>query len=216
MEVQGDLEFLEKITDGWVIGWSEELSRIILSKISPVRLFKQEILKQADNNEKNTLNQLLTNFFSSVDSYKNLRDRVMEFVKESTDRNNMEYSYLLKYMSPILDLLDVSDIEKLKAGWKDAVIQWSKMNSKEPLPIGLLLSNGYMLLDFHPLFKEGITEKNTLDNILRDENHAFWGMGAEYFISEDKKTLKKIKFLYDAFEIKTKVLSMSQFVAVFS
>lgn len=63
MEVQGDLEFLEKITDGWVIGWSEELSRIILSKISPVRLFKQEILKQADNNEKNTLNQLLTNFF---------------------------------------------------------------------------------------------------------------------------------------------------------
>lgn len=71
------------------------------------------------------------------------------------------------------------------------------------------------MLDFHPLFSEKLkANKNTLDNIIRDSNHVYYASEAEYFISEDKNTRVKTKFIYEVFDIATKVVSEKEFLEI--
>ena len=65
----------------------------------------------------------------------------------------------------------------------------------------------------HPLFKEKMKKgKNTLDNIIRDGNHCFYASNGQFFISEDEYTRRKTSFLYGTYNIKTKVVSESDFM----
>ena len=90
------------------------------------------------------------------------------------------------------------------------------MYSKE-LSLELLLTNGYGLLELHPNFNDKLKKnKNTLDNIVRDSNHAYYASEAYYFVSEDENTRKKISFLYKVYGIKTKVVSEEEFIMHFS
>ena len=114
-------------------------------------------------------------------------------------------------MFPFLDSFKDDESTLLKK-WSTIANRWFSFNNKEPR-MDLLLTQGYSLLDMHPLFKEKLKKgKNTLDNIIRDGNHCFYASGAKYFISEDVNTRKKTAFLYQAYGIKTKVVSEQEFL----
>lgn len=69
----------------------------------------------------------------------------------------------------------------------------------------------------HPLFGEKLKKnKNTLDNIIRDGNHVYYASEADFFVSEDETTRKKTSFMYEAFDIRTKVVSEKEFLSCYN
>lgn len=163
------------------------------------------------------LQGLYSVIFEDNRKYKQLRDYVNNFDFEHGIAQ--EYSFeelvyidkLLYHMFPFLDSFKDDESTLLKK-WSTIANRWFSFNNKEPR-MDLLLTQGYSLLDMHPLFKEKLKKgKNTLDNIIRDGNHCFYASGAKYFISEDVNTRKKTAFLYRAYGIKTKVVSEQEFL----
>lgn len=159
--------------------------------------------------------------FNDTEKYKQFR----KYLGTANIRNDLSqqiYSYeevtfldnMLVHCLPFLDSFGY-DKERLLNNWKDITESWANLNtSRGTLEEKLILSYG--LLDLHPLFNEKLKKrKNTLDNIRRDGKHCMFASKAEFFISEDAKTREKIAFIYKAFGIKTKVLSMMEFLNIF-
>ena len=156
--------------------------------------------------------------FTDINSYKKLRNHVekLDLKKEL----NQPYSCnevlmlnkLLFHMYPFIESFQY-DEEQLRKNWPYIAERWFTLNAASPLPKSQLLIQGYTLLDMHPLFKEKMKkDKNTLDNIIRDGNHCFYASNGQFFISEDEYTRRKTSFLYGTYNIKTKVVSESDFM----
>lgn len=163
------------------------------------------------------LQELYCTIFQDNSKYKNLRDYINNYDLE----HGMDQKYslvelicldkLLYHLFPFLDSFKDDESTLLKK-WTGIADRWFSLNNAE-LRRDLLLIQGYSLLDMHPLFKEKLKKgKNTLDNIIRDGNHCFYASGAQYFVSEDENTRIKAAFLYQAYGIKTKVVSEQDFL----
>jgi len=154
--------------------------------------------------------------FGSSEDYKRIRNYIpsMDICKDSQQIKETEYGKkLFEHLSPFFATIDY-DEKQLKKCWKNVCEKWFSLNSKSPTKEQLLIQ-GYALLDFHPLFREKLkANKNTLDNIIRDSNHVYYASEAECFISEDKNTREKTKFIYEVFDIATKVVSEKEFLEI--
>ncbi|MBX2841460.1 MAG: hypothetical protein KTR26_06785 [Flammeovirgaceae bacterium] len=56
------------------------------------------------------------------------------------------------------------------------------------------------------------TEKLPFKNILNDASHLFFGSACDYFITHDKKLLKKARILFEVFSIECKILTFEEFL----
>lgn len=127
----------------------------------------------------------------------------------------MQLNKLLYHLFPFIDSFR-DDEEKLKKKWDQIAERWFSLNSSSVLKKEQLLIQGYTLLDMHPIFREKMKKgKNTLDNIVRDGNHCFYASRARYFVSEDEYALRKTAFLYDVYNIKTRVVCENEFIKCF-
>lgn len=70
----------------------------------------------------------------------------------------------------------------------------------------------YGILDFFPVFKEKIEKKNNLSNMLTDALHVYIASKCSYFIYGDKKSVAKAKIIYRAFQVKTKIYYVDNFI----
>lgn len=70
----------------------------------------------------------------------------------------------------------------------------------------------YGILDFFPVFKEKIEKKNNLNNMLTDALHVYTASKCSYFICGDKKSVAKAKIIYRAFQVKTKIYYVDNFI----
>ncbi len=107
----------------------------------------------------------------------------------------------------------IGDEERLAEKWKEAVIDAISINyevNEKSLPE--LMAISYDVLDLHPDFYEPLKGKNCFDNIYRDGKNVWYASKAKYFVSEDKNTRRKAKFIYKVFEEKVKVCSIEEFV----
>lgn len=159
--------------------------------------------------------------FTDTNTYKKLRNYV-----EKIDLKmvlNQPYSIsevlilnkLLFHIYPFIDSFQY-DEEKLKKNWSHIAERWFSLNPASSLAKDQLLIQGYTLLDMHPLFKEKMKRgKNTLDNIIRDGNHCFYASKGQFYVSEDDYTRRKTSFLFEVYNIKTKVVSESEFMNYF-
>ncbi len=169
------------------------------------------------------LEELYDEIFVNVDKYKKFRTYIKQFEfdrevtreQQRTLKDQQYLDFLLLHMTPFLESMSY-DVRQLQKKWKSIAENWFSMYSKE-LSLELLLTNGYGLLELHPNFNDKLKKnKNTLDNIVRDSNHAYYASEAYYFVSEDEKTREKISFLYKVYGIKTKVVSEEEFIIHFS
>lgn len=109
-----------------------------------------------------------------------------------------------------------SSYEELAEKWKNIAKSWFSFTYGFDIPIAVLLTHGYMLLEGHLLFHDKINKsKNNLSNVTRDANHLYFASKAEYLISEDKHFREKAKFIYKVYDIKTKVVSENEFLQKF-
>lgn len=165
------------------------------------------------------LEELYNEIFVNADKYRKFRAYMEQFEINKEDAREQQNSlkdrdyldFLLLHMEPFLELVSY-DVPELQKKWKFIAENWFSMNHKE-VCLELLLTNGYELLDLHPKFHDKLKKnKNTLDNMVRDGNHAYYVSEACYFVSEDGHTREKTQFLYDVYGIKTKVVSEEEFI----
>ncbi|PYG84292.1 hypothetical protein LY28_03687 [Ruminiclostridium sufflavum DSM 19573] len=163
---------------------------------------------------------MYTSIFKDINKYKKLREYVVkidldkDFNQVYSLSEKMKLDRLIYHIFPFLDSFQ-DDTETLMKKWPEIAKRWFSLNNGN-LRRDLLLIQGYSLLDMHPLFNEKLKKnKNTLDNIIRDGNNCFYASNAQYFVSEDEDTREKTKFLYGAYDIKTKVVSEKEFLNYF-
>lgn len=156
-----------------------------------------------------------TSMFSNSGQYKQMRsyadkvdlnnlNRPMQFV------DRIEADRELYYQKVFYDCLN-DDEKTLQGKWASVVKRYFSRNGGN-VPLEKQLIQGYSLLDMHPLFHDKLKKNNTVDNIRRDGIHCFYASKADYLVSEDEKTRRKISFMYDAYGIKTKVVSEEEFI----
>ncbi len=88
------------------------------------------------------------------------------------------------------------------------------LNVKEEITIYDKIFFSMRNLDLVTGYKEQINEKNKPSNLNRDMLHVLFGSKARFFVSNDVKTRKKAKITYRALNIKTKVLSLEEFIYI--
>lgn len=167
------------------------------------------------------LQEMFQYIFSDTNRYKKMRTYV-ERVDLKNDLNQaysdsevMYLNKLLFHLYPFMNSFQDDEVQ-LKKKWPEIAERWFSLNSLSSFGKYQLLIQGYTLLDMHPLFKEKMKKgKNTLDNIIRDGNHCFYASNAQFFVSEDDYTRRKTAFLYEAYDIKTKVVCENDFMNYF-
>lgn len=74
-------------------------------------------------------------------------------------------------------------------------------------------TTAYGILDFFPAFKEKIEKKNNLNNMLTDALHVYVASKCAYFICGDKKLIAKAKIIYLAFNVRTRIYYVDDFIS---
>ena len=170
------------------------------------------------------LNNMFNSIFDEVDDYKRFREQIKHIKDDLTTNNqnlglypsDIQYKdHLLKHLMPFINSLDIEDEKELAQIWRNVISEFLQFSS-ENIPFGLLISSAYYMLDFHPLFREKLNKKNKLGNIIRDSNIAYFASSGKFFVTEDKSCYKKSTFLFRAFDLNVKVLSMEEFRQKFS
>ena len=166
------------------------------------------------------LNTIPTDFMNGTIEYKKFRERI-KVVKKYIESNwdnlsssaKIEYT---RYSKFFFDSLECESEDELSKIWKENVKNYISSGDSNITDINLM-SIAYVMLDFHPLFKnEKINNKNKFTNIVYDANIVYFASGCDIFITEDERCYKKSKFLFKAFNIKTKVYKISEFVNKFN
>ena len=166
------------------------------------------------------LNTIPTDFMNGTIEYKKFRERI-KVVKKYIESNwdNLSSSAKIEYTSYskfFFDSLECESEDELSKIWKENVKNYISSGNSNITDIDLM-SSAYVMLDFHPLFKnEKINNKNKFTNIVYDANIVYFASGCDIFITEDERCYKKSKFLFKAFNIKTKVYKISEFVNKFN
>lgn len=166
--------------------------------------------------------EFLERFYNSIfkdgSAYKKFRSYITEHMNDFLNFSNNSSDLLVcfqKHCASFFRSFDYS-FEKLIENWKSIAKDWFSLRYGTNIPLEILISHGYMLLEIHPIFHDKISKyKNNLKNIKRDSNHLFFASKADYLISEDKHFREKARFIYKVYDIKTKVVSGTEFLAKF-
>lgn len=70
----------------------------------------------------------------------------------------------------------------------------------------------YLYLDFNQNYREKVNTKSNFTNMYTDSEHMLNASFAKYYITEDKKTRKKTKLVYETYGINTEVYSINEFI----
>lgn len=232
--IYNDLDFISEITRDVVLSSSVVVlnstlkDEIKLSKQRPHEFYeKLRVTKSSvsadygiQRHPSNTYEfyQTLYKDHKLYKEYRSYAPTILEAIQNNVSIDKIKMSDVL-VLFPFLELCEnESDLQILQNKYQYAVRSWLLYRYKDPskIPFGEVISTGYSLLDFHPLFNEKLSKKNGLSNITRDSKHAFYGHKAKYYISEDDSTIEKLKFLYSALNLNTKVIKMEEMVATFS
>ena len=96
--------------------------------------------------------------------------------------------------------------DELSKIWKENVKNYISSGNSNITDMNLM-SIAYVMLDFHPLFKNEKMKnknKNKFTNIVYDANIVYFASGCDIFITEDERCYKKSKFLFKAFNINSR------------
>ena len=169
------------------------------------------------------IEKMFDKIFSDANEYKRFRNYIgkvnidkNELLNQQSNLGDMLYAqYLYNHMQEFVKSMQYNR-EELKQNWENITKEYLSMSSTTNLSKEKSLIQGYMLLEMHPIFYDQLkNKKNTLDNIRRDAMHVYYASEAKYFISEDLHTREKTKFLYEVYNIKTKVVSEEEFLEYF-
>ncbi len=164
----------------------------------------------------------MQNFLSNIwqlrddpDYYKKFRNGVAKLKEKFSKTDtilNQESDYFNKII-PFLDFFDIDDENVLEHKFDEALKAFLAIDGRNinNMKTGEKIQVAYMLLDFHPRFRDKVNKKNRPSNIGRDLKNFFFASQAKYYVTEDKATLKKAAFVSNYLSLRVKVENMSNF-----
>lgn len=226
MFIEADLEFFNRLSGGYMLGRDNNdfglKKQNILQKYNEVTISKQtqypsfnisqemvEKIKEVGvttffQDRKNV--QLFPVIAMSAFSRFDCNDEVYKVIREVFSLNPPEeVAYFKELQKP-----DINQ-ENLK------IIVENVLNSFQPQESTLhdKMRIAYLLLDFNQSCREKINKKTNFTNIYTDSEHMLNASFAKYYITQDKKTRKKTKLVYEAYGINTEVYSIDEFIRKF-
>lgn len=216
-KIKGDLSFISRLSNSMCLGTTDDCT-IQTAKKSVFEFFA-EIVCENQNFEESGLRTSFFDIFYNAKLYKNIRDQIPNLDNNKVISQVMMGNgdpKLVLHCSPFVNSLSY-DLPTLRKKWKGICESWLSFHTNETPSLEQMIVQGYSLLDYHPLFNEKLKpNKNTLDNIIRDGRHAYYASCADFFVTEDDNTKKKTSFIYEAFDIKTRVVSEKEFLETFA
>ncbi|WP_157889106.1 hypothetical protein [Herminiimonas arsenitoxidans] len=214
---------------------SEERGKVNLSMYSKERvpidlsLLEEDIFlaKLIDNGgtlDASVMQRILVMLWESHDdpeSYKWFRRQVQKIVDNIESRPTAlikNFPAVHAEILPLFKYLSLQEYDEIQKVFTSALFAFAKFSGRnfQELTFGATLELAYNLLDFHPFFAEKINEKNRPSNQLRDMKHLYSASKAKFFVTQDRSSLKKSRFITQALGMKVKVLDVSEFIARFS
>lgn len=153
--------------------------------------------------------------------YKRLRrqaQRVVENIEARPTALINDFPRVYAEVLPFFKYLSMEERDDIQKVFPSALSAFAKFSGRDfqKLALGARLELAYDLLDFQPLFAEKISKKNRPSNQLRDMKHLYSASEAKFFVTEDRSSLEKSRFVCQALGMKVKVLDVSEFIARFS
>ena len=161
------------------------------------------------------INKKVGSFFENITEYGAFRKYIPKFKCDLPHGSETTYAnQVLSRTIPFINAMAIKDLDELQGIWKNVVLNWLSMSFPvDSIPFEMQIATAYNLLDIHPVFQEPFKKgKNKLTNITRDSRLVYYAHKGEYLVSEDRHCRDKAKFVFKAFDIKTKVVSMDDFV----
>jgi len=202
-----------------VIGDTYQVDMVSLPKDDLLRPFLES------NNgilDASVMQNFLANIWQLRDDpnfYKEFRNGVAKlkekFIKTDTILNQESDSF--NKIIPFLDFLGIDDENVLERKFDETLKAFLAIGGRNinNMKTGEKIQVAYMLLDFHPRFRDKVNKKNRPSNIGRDLKNFFFASQAKYYVTEDKATLKKAAFVSKYLSLKVKVENMSKFFSRF-
>lgn len=172
--------------------------------------------------DSDVMTEFLQHMWLSMDDpehYKKFRIQVADIKKSLNNRDTIlnKKSEYAKKLIPFLDFITSEQPENYLHNFDDVIKSFCHINGRsfDDMTIGGKIELSYMLLDFHPKFKDKINKKNRPSNIMRDCKNLYFASQAKYYVTEDSSTTKKAKFVCNALSLKVKITTMSEFMSKF-
>lgn len=236
-QIKDDLEFVAKISEGFMFGLDEEKNdyeickQNIFDKYEEVKNSKNIIYPNysVENEMKKEIIQMgfeeyfrkyedplklyivlmasLNRFNSDYELYKLFR----EFMIQQGERNKKNSGFIGIIVNETFTQQDV----------KELINEYKKYQGGEGLSICQQMMVTYCLLEFKRKLhdKSGdiriydkINSKNNFSNIYTDSQHMVNAKFADYFVTNDERMIKKVKLIYENFDIKTQIVNAKTFL----
>lgn len=166
--------------------------------------------------------ELYDKIFTEIDPYKDFRKYIPNVI-EAIDKNetltmNKHQEKIYENIKPFINTIKNNNIETFEENFLEIFREFmlATRHDVDKMELGEKITLAYSLLDFHPYFKEKITKKNKLSNMVRDSKHIYYAHKAKYYVTEDESTQEKTQFIYRVFNIDTVVIGINEFITKFS
>lgn len=155
------------------------------------------------------------------ETYKRFRRQAQKIVENIEARPTAlikDFPELYAEILPFFKYLSLEKLDGLQKSFLPALSAFTKFSGRnfDELTLGAKLELAYRLLDYQPLFAEKVSKKNRPSNQLRDMKHLYSASEGKFFVTEDRSSLEKSRFITQALGMKVKVLDVSEFIARFS
>lgn len=211
--ITSDSELLTNISEDDTFG---ELFKSMMSIFSTIPLSLKELSSkdQLPDDMPSNMKSLLevSNLGEFMSALINYSDTLTE--EQKAFKEQLQYLHknqITQYLNLIgiegYDGQQITDKEKFRESYANYYLK--QANGKGKYRYDLFLDM-YVGLEFFG-FVQGKPRKQKMLNMINDGRHAFFGGFCDIVVSKDEDFINKTKFIYDLYEIQTKVYSISEF-----
>ena len=188
-----------------------------MEKLSKSSLFRPLLEENNGLMDASVMTSFLDLMWESNDDpifYKKFREEFSS-LKSTFEKNDTILNQSSEYFSKLSSLLEfcsIKELDVLREKFNNIMISFLSINNRKlgNLTKGQKIELVYMLLDFHPLFRDKVNKKNRPTNIDRDCKNLFFASNAKYYVTEDDATYKKSSFVVKVLGLKVKVMKMDE------
>lgn len=223
--IKEDMIFFNNLSDGYMLGrYGDDYDiarKDIFQKFDEVTMAKytqypnpsipQEVLKKVKQ----------VGFSKFFEDKQNIQLFPL-FVLSALNRFECDYELYKQFrevlkLDPSEEIRFFSDLQKLDLTSEElkkiteCFIKDNQSGNNLLLKVGM----AYLLLDFNPQYHETVNSKSNFTNMYTDREHMLNASFARYYITKDKKTIKKTKLIYDTYGINTGIYNIEEFVNLY-
>jgi len=146
----------------------------------------------------------------NVDFVMNFMGSTYKEVRALVEKGGKEIPYTIGGTNYDLNLLFCDG--KISDKFADFIKSTLHHRDKSKIPFYDFYLQSYSMLDMLGFSKDGLSSKNSYNNIFNDSLHSYYARYCDYLVTEDDGLMKKSRLLYDKYQDSTKILTVDEFI----